>query len=96
MPKTERPFLQRLHMFYERVLFEYHKLILEFPYKIIIHLMLGFPKDLKLQKNLSFAERFMSAYWEGWQSDLVMDVLHLVGFDPISSRNLISQYIITM
>lgn len=38
-------------MFYKRVLFEYHKRILEFPYKIIIHLMLGFPKDLKLQKT---------------------------------------------
>lgn len=53
-------------------------------------------KRLKMAKPLSFAERFMSAHWEGWQSDLVTDILHLVDFDPITSRNLIPQYIVSM
>jgi len=49
-----------------------------------------------MAKKLPFAERFVSAYWEVWQSDFEMDLLHLLGFDPISSRNSISQCIITM
>lgn len=63
MFKTERPFLQRAHMFYEHVLFEYHQLVYSFRTKSL-HTNVWISKRFKMAKPLSLAERFMSAYWE--------------------------------
>lgn len=63
MIKTETPFLQRAHMFYEHVLFEYHKLAYSFPTKSL-YTNDGISQRFKMAKPLSLAERFTHAYWE--------------------------------
>lgn len=74
---------------------EYHKLVLQFPHKTTICLVLGFTKDFKWQK----AFHLLRCSWvhTGRLAKSLCDGHTTSGWLwTISSSNLISQYIITM
>lgn len=78
-------------MFYEHVLFEYHKLVYCFPTKSL-YTNVRISKRFNMAKPLSLAKVHECIL----ERELVMDILYLVHFDPTSSRDLISPYKITM